>query len=190
MRNKDFVVLCIRLLSIYLGVIGLSSLPNISSIFIESFDSMPIYFAITPLIFIVCSLVLYFRAPNLSHFIVEFGNAEDENMLITTSEKTARIALLVLGIFIFVNALPQFIQLSIDVGLYYKKLGNIPKDIREVQNRWTYLIGPVVKIILSMVLIIGPDKIIGILSKYDETFKRLESSNNRIDSGPGKQRDF
>jgi hypothetical protein len=181
MKNKDFVVLCLRLLSIYLGVVGLSALPNICSFFIESFDSAPIYIAITPLIFIVCSLVLYFRAPNLSHFIVEFSNTEEENTMITTSEKTARIALLVLGIFIFVNALPQFIQMSIDVGLYYKKLGDIPKDIREVQNRWTYLIGPVIKIILSTVLIVGPDKVIGIVSKYDSTFKRLESSNKRID---------
>ena len=182
MKNKTFVILCLRLLSIYLGIIGLSSLPNISAIFIESFDSAPIYIAITPLILIACSLVLYFNAPRLSFFIVEFGNAEDENMLISPSEKTARIALLVLGIFIFVNALPQFIQLSIDVGLYYKDLTNIPKHIREVQHKWTYLIGPVIKIILSAVLIIGPDKVIGVLSKYDTTFKRIESSNKRIES--------
>jgi len=182
MKNKDFVILCLRLLSIYMGVISLSSLPHISSIFVESFDGAPIYIVFTPIIFIICSLVLFFYSPKISHFIIEFSNAEEENVYISPSEKTARIAFLVLGVFIFVNALPQFIQVSIDVGLYYKDLAKIPDDIRQVQNRWTYLIGPVIKIILSIVLIVGPDKVVGILSKYDSTFKRMESSNKRIDS--------
>ena len=181
MKNKDFVILCLRLLSIYLGVIGLSSLPHVSSIFIES-DYSPIYIAISPFIFIICSLVLYFKAPKISLFIIDFGNAQEDNIQISASEKTARIALLVVGVFIFVEALPQLIQLSIDVGLYYKDIEKIPKDLRTVQNRWTYLIGPVIKLIISAILIIGPDKAIGVLSKYDSTFKRIQTSNKRIDS--------
>jgi hypothetical protein len=181
MKNRDFVILCLRLLSIYLGAIGLSSLPHVSSIFVES-DHSPIYIAITPFILISCSLVLYFKAPRISLFIVDFGSAQEENIQISASEKTARIALLVLGVFIFVNSLPQLIQLSIDVGLYYKDIDKIPKDLRIVQNRWTYLIGPVIKLIFSGILIIGPDKVIGVLSKYDATFERIESSNKRIDS--------
>lgn len=80
MKNKDFVILCLRLLSIYLGIIGLSSLPQIVAIFSKSFDMSPVEIALTPLIFIVCSLVLYFNAPKISHFIVEFGNDEEGNM--------------------------------------------------------------------------------------------------------------
>lgn len=181
MKNRDFVILCLRLLSIYLGVVGLSSLPNVTSIFVQT-DHLPISIVLTPFLFLTCALVLFCFAPRMSSFIVQFSEAEDEGVQISPSEKTARIALLVLGIFIFVDALPQLIQLSIDVGLYYKDIDKIPKDVKTVQNRWTYLIGPIIKLIISAVLIIGPDKVIGFLSKYDTTFKRLESSEKRIES--------
>ena len=169
-------------MGIYFGVLGLTSLPNITSIFIES-SSSPKYFLISPLLLIVSGVVLVIFAPKLSHFVIEFS--EEENSLhITASEKTTRIAFLVLGVFIFAESLPQFIQISIDVGLYYSNIDEVPEHLRYVQQRWTYLIGPIVKLIISAVLIIGPDKIIGIIARYDQTFKRLESSNQRDGSDP------
>jgi hypothetical protein len=70
-------------------------------------------------------------------------------------------------------------QISIDVGLYYSNIDEVPINIRYVQPRWTYLIGPIVKLIISAVLIMGPDKIIGFIARYDQTFKRLEPSDQR-----------
>ena len=118
MRKNDFVILCLRLLGIYFGVIGLGSLPNVTSMFIEASNSR-LYIFISPFVFILCGFVLYFFATKISHFIIEFSEAEEDNFRITTSEKTTRIALLVLGVFILAQALPQFTQLSIDIGLYY-----------------------------------------------------------------------
>jgi hypothetical protein len=64
------------------------------------------------------------------------------------------------------------------VGLTLRpSLNEIPADVRYVQKRWIYLIGPIVKLIISTVLIIEPDKIIGFLARYDETFKRVKKSN-------------
>ena len=164
-------------MGIYFGVLGLSALPNMISIFIEA-SSSPKYFLISPLFLVLTGVVLVIFAPRLSHFMIEFS-AEDNNLHISVSEKTSRIALLVLGVFIFAQSLPQFIQVSIDVALYYSKLDDIPEHLRYVQQRWTYLIGPVVKLIISAVLIIGPDKVMGFLARYDETFKRIESSKER-----------
>ena len=163
-------------MGIYFGVLGLSSLPNMTSIFLES-SSSPKYFLISPLFLVLTGVVLVIFAPRLSNFIIEFGETEETGFHITASESTTRIALLVLGVYIFSQTLPQFIQISIDVGLYYSNLEEIPEHLRYVQKRWTYLIGPVVKLIISAVLIIGPDKIIGVIAPYDQTFKRIESSN-------------
>jgi hypothetical protein len=177
MKRNNFVVLCLRLMGIYFGVLGLSALPNMTSIFLES-SSSPKYFLISPLFLVLTGAVLVIFAPRLSHFMIEFSE-EDNNLHITASEKTTRIALLVLGVFIFAQSLPQFIQVSIDVALYYSKSDDIPEHLRYVQQRWTYLIGPIVKLIISAVLIIGPDKIIGLIARYDQTFKRIKSSNER-----------
>ena len=177
MKKNNFVILCLRLMGIYFGVSGLSSLPNMISIFYESSSSTN-YFFISPVLFIVSGIVLIIYAPKLSHFMIEFSEAEENSFHITASEKTTRIAFLVLGVFIFSQSLPQFIQLSIDVGLYYSNIDEVPKHLRYVQQRWTYLIGPVVKLIIAAVLILGPDKIIGFIARYDQTFKRIESSNN------------
>ena len=163
-------------MGIFFGVHGLSSFPNMISIFITS-SSTPNYFFISPILFIVSGVILFISAPKLSHFMIEFSETEENSLHITASEKTTRIALLVLGIFIFAQSLPQLIQLSIDVGLYYTNIDEIPEHLRHTQQRWTYLIGPIVKLIISAVLIIGPDKIIGLIARYDQTFKRLESSN-------------
>ncbi len=178
MKKDNFVILCLRLMGIYFGVLGLSSLPNMTSIFLESSVSQK-YFLISPLLLIVTGLVLVIFAPKLSQFIIEFSETEETSIHITASEKTTRIALLVLGVFIFAQSLPQLIQISIDVGIYYSNIDEVPKEVRYVQQRWTYLIGPIVKIIISAVLIIGPDKIIGFLARYDQTFKRIETSNQR-----------
>ena len=86
--------------------------------------------------------------------------------------------MLVLGIFIFAHSLPQLLQLSIDVWLYYASIDEVPKELRARQQRWTYLIGPSVKLIIAAVLIIGPDKVIGFLARHDQTFRRFKSTND------------
>jgi hypothetical protein len=116
MTKRDFVILCLRLLGIYFIVMGLGSLANMTSVFIES-SKADHYLFIGPLIYIVSGLVIYVYAPKLCHFVVEFSDAEPEDVEITTSEKTTRIALLILGIYIFAQTLPYLISLSIDVGL-------------------------------------------------------------------------
>jgi len=165
----------LRLLGIYFGVFGLSSLPNVISMFIGT-SSYSNYFYISPIILIVCGTILFVFAPNISQYIIEFSEAEETGFQITASEQTTRIALLILGIFIFVQSLPQLIQISFDVGLYYINLNESQGHLRTSQPQWTYLIGPLIKIVIGAILILGPDKIIGILSRYDETFKKIKSS--------------
>ncbi len=146
------------------------------SIFFDSSKS-PTYLYIGPIIFIISGVVLFGYAHKLSRFIIDFSEAEENSLHITASEKTTRIALLVLGIYIFSQAIPEFIQSTINIGLYYSNISEIPEDVRLVQKRWIYLIGPIVNLIISAVLIIGPDKIIGLLARYDDTFKRVKTSN-------------
>ena len=175
MKNKDFVILCLRLLGIYFVVIGLGSYARVVALLVES-ENVPISVYLAPNVYVICGCILFFAAPGLSSFIVSFSEADDEKISISPSEKTARIALLVLGIYILTYALPQFIRVAIDVGLYYKDLDKIAKELREVRAKWTYLIGPVIQLAIAAILIVGPDKIVGLLAKYDTTFKRIKSS--------------
>jgi hypothetical protein len=176
MGKSNLATLCLRLLGIYFGVFGLSSLPNVISMFFEA-SNFSAYFYISPIILIACGSILFIFASKISQYIVAFSEADEGGRPITVSEQTTRIALLILGIFIFAQALPQLIQVSFDVGLYYINFDEIPNHLRSSQPRWTYLIGPLMKFIIGVILILGPDKIVGILSRYDETFKRLRSSN-------------
>ena len=98
-------------------------------------------------------------------------------MHITATEKTTRIALLILGIFILSKSLPYFLEIAFNIAHYYQTIDKLPEYVRETQSRWTYLIGPFINLVISAVLIIGPDKVIGFLAKYDEQLKRLKSSN-------------
>ena len=176
MKKNNFVVLCLRLMGIYFGVLGLTSVPTIISMFTSS--DGPIYFLLGPALYILSGVILIFYAPKLSRFMIDFSEAEENGLHITASEKTTRIALLVLGIFVFANSLPQLLQLTVDVWLYYANIDEVPKELRATQQRWTYLIGPCVKLIIAAVLIIGPDKIIGFLARHDQTFKRFKSSDD------------
>ena len=187
MKKNGFVILCLRLMGIYFGVLGLTSLPTMTSMFFSSSDE-PIYFLLGPCLYIICGIVLIVYAPKFSRFMIDFSEAEENALHITASEKTTRIALLVLGIFIFAHSLPQFLQLSIDVWLYYASIDEVPKHLRSMQRRWTYLIGPVIKLIIAAVLIIGPDKIIGFMARYDQTFRRFKSSTE-ADNADKKETD-
>lgn len=126
-------------MGIYFGILGLSALPNMAFIFLES-SSSPKYFLISPLFLFISAIILVFFAPRLRLFIIGFSEMEETGFHITASEKTTRIALLVLGVFILAQSLPQFIQISIDVGLYYLNTDKVPEHLRYVQQRWTYLI--------------------------------------------------
>lgn len=178
MKTNNFVVICLRLLGIYFGVMGLSSLPSVISMFVEASTNMHTYFFISPIILIASGLVLYIYARKIGRHIMEFSEAEEDGLHITVSEQSTRIALLILGIFVFAQSLPQLIQISFDVGLYYKNIGDVPKVLRETDHRWTYLIGPVLKLVIAFILILGPDKIIAFLSNFDQTFRKIKTSHD------------
>lgn len=72
--------------------------------------------------------------------------------------------------------------MAVDVGLYYAKMDEIPGFLRGQLPRFILLIGPTVKLFIGVTLIIGPDKILGFITKHDETFKKIISSNNGIKS--------
>lgn len=177
MKKNSFVVICLRLLGIYFGVMGISALPGIIPMFFGASSSTPSYFFISPIILIVSGLVLVIYAHKIGRHIVAFSEAEEDGLHVPASGQSARIALFILGIFIFTQTLPQLVQICFDVGLYYKNIGDVPRTVRANAHRWTYLIGPMLKLVIAFVLILGPDKVIGFLSKYDETLKKMKSSD-------------
>ena len=180
MKKQEFIILCLRLLGIYLFVSGLGSLPGIISTLLE-YPNSRFHFFVGPSIYICTGVILVVYAGKLSNFIVDFSEAEDDEVKLVASENTARLAFIVLGIYIFSYVLPQLIQLSIEVGLYYVRIDEIPSHLRGTQHRWSILIAPSIELGIAIILIIGPDKVIKFISNYDETFKRLKASNKRME---------
>ena len=171
MEKKNFVIICLRLLGIYFFVLGLSALPGVVSMFLRVSRAGSYYF-MGSLIYLISGTLLFLFARRISCFIIEFSGADEGGIHISVSEQTARTAFIVLGIFIFAQALPQLIQLAMDVGFYYARIDEIPGHLRTQQQRWTILIGPAVKLVIGVVLIIGPDKIMSFIAKHDKSFKR------------------
>ncbi|MEA1876812.1 MAG: hypothetical protein U9N86_08095, partial [Bacteroidota bacterium] len=68
MKKKEFVILCLRLLGIFFGVMGLSYLPHLATLFKKS-HTADLAFYLSPLIYIICGSVLFIYAPKISHFI-------------------------------------------------------------------------------------------------------------------------
>ena len=184
MKKKEFVILCLRLLGIFIGVMGLSFIPHLaSSLFLEH-HSADLPFYLSPFIYLICGGVLLIFAPRISHFIIQFSEAEEDDIQITASENTTRIALLVLGVYLLAGSLPQLIQVSAHLFIFYNKYNEIEKHVRGPHDEWTLIIGPFLKLIISTILIIGPDKVTGILAKYDKTFKKIKTSNKSVEQVP------
>jgi hypothetical protein len=131
--------------------------------------------------YVFAGIVLFVFARRIAAFIIEFSAADDHNIQIVADEQTARVALMTLGIFIFAQALPQLMQLSLDVVWYYVEIDDIPKHLQEPQHRWRILIAPAIRLIIAIALVAGPDKIIALVARYDETINRLRSSHKKAD---------
>ncbi len=176
MSKKEFVVLCLRLLGIYIIVTGTSSLPNAFSVFFDGSFTHG-YLIISPFIYIIAGVVLYVYAPKLRFYVINFSEAEDDEFKISIHERTGRIACIILGIYIFAYAVPDIIQLSIEAGAFYQRINEISQAAKWYEHRWFYILPSVVELVIGAALIVGSDKIIAFISKFDDTFKRLNTSN-------------
>jgi hypothetical protein len=175
MNKKDFVIICFRLLGIYILITGISFLPSLLSFFIESSFSQG-YIIASPIIYIATGGALYFLAPRLCSLIIDFSEAEEEHIRISANEKVARIALLVLGVYIFTHALPQLIHLGIDAGISYQRMEGVSRTVQWYEPKWLYMIPPFVQLVIAGFLIVGSDKVIEFISQFDDTFKRIKES--------------
>ena len=129
MKKADFAILCLKLLGIYFLVWGLSSLFSVVSVILQSAEPQHYYPAGT-FLYVIAGLILLLAAKPISSFIIGFSEADENNVQIVATEQSARLAFIILGIYIFAYSLPHLIQISIDVGIYYAKIDEIPKSIK------------------------------------------------------------
>ena len=134
MKKKEFVILCLRLLGIFFFVMGLSHLPNLAKLF-KKLHTADVTYYFYPVIHIICGSVLFIYAPRISNLIIEFSEAEEDNIQISISEKTTRIAFLVLGVYIFAQTLPLLIQISVNVLIYYQDVFAGVSQINSAKNQ-------------------------------------------------------
>jgi hypothetical protein len=182
MSKKEFVMLCLRLLGIYFIITGTSSLPNALSVFFDGSLTHG-FLIVSPFIHIIAGIVLYFFAPKLRSYVINFSEAENDEFKTTIHEKTVRIACIILGLYIFAYAVPDIIQLSLEAAAFHQRMNDISQATKWYENRWFYILPAVAELVIGAVLIIGSDKVIEFISKFDDTFKKLSTSNNKANSG-------
>lgn len=137
---------------------GLQLLPNAIYNFIEV-SEYTLYVLLSPIILFISGVIILVSSPKLSFYIASFSEAEEGGMEITASEKTMRIVLIVMGIYFFAGALPQFAQKFTNMSLFYKEQQSLAM--------WVYLIDPILSLIVAAVLIIYPDKIAALTLRND-----------------------
>lgn len=181
MTKKEVVTLCLKMLGIYIFVTGTASLSDGISVLREPLSNL-IYVLLNPIIYMVIGFVLFLKAPNLCHYIIEFSDADKENLKISANEQTARIALLVLGFYVFTYSIPYFIDESLKTLIYYQRMKGISSAGRGRDLMWISIVPPIAEMLIGAVLIIGPDKVIRFIARFDDTFQR-QSTSNKANSG-------
>lgn len=180
MKENSLVILCLRLMGIYIGALGLNQVSGVLPMVLKSRSLISYSFSLGGVILVFSGVLLIIYAAKLSRFMTRSGELEESISHISASARTTRIALAILGVFIFAESLPQFVQKSIIVGLYYATVDEVPRYMRygPYAHTWTNLIVPIVRLIISAILIIGPDRVIGFIAQHDQTFRKLKSSDD------------
>jgi hypothetical protein len=176
MRKSEVVILCLRLIGIFYFIAGLTFFP----VLIEDLTTRRTSqwsFCIAPLFELLIGAVLYFKAQNFVNLLIDCSDENDIAKSINTSNKTARIALMVLGFYILANAIPHFFQILVNTIAYNLEISTIPEHLRQIQQHWRFIVEPTLKIIISLWLILGNKGFVKLLGKFDNTFNEMDKSN-------------
>ena len=124
-------MICLKIMGIYFLLMGLTNLPHLIKNLIEPKYSSWDFF-VSPLLFFICGIILFYKAPSFTRFII---TAENESEIeYSPSSNTIRISMKVLGFYILATAIPHFFQILVNAVAYYYEISTIPEHLRQKQH--------------------------------------------------------
>jgi hypothetical protein len=170
MKKNEFVILSLKLLGIYITVLGLASIGSAFGMRgLSHMDSWGLYIGI--IVYLVAGVILISKAGLISQYVLPIDNGIIDKFYI--SEPFQKAVLRIIGIYIVILAIPSLVQIAgqwIQYGLWGSK---IPEYMKETPNYIIPLISQLIRFLLGLFLALGPSSIIKILGRFDKTIEKM-----------------
>lgn len=172
MNKNEVVTIALKILGIYILVLGLASIPTSTRINgLNGFDNWSLYFG--TFIYLASGIVLIFKAESISKLI--FRPREGAVEKFNVSENFQKGALRVIGIYVAIFALPALIHVAGQIIQYELLSSDIPEHLQEKPNYIVPLISQLVRFLLGLFLALGPSSVIEALSRFDKTIEKMRT---------------
>ena len=172
MKKNEIVAIALKILGIYIFVIGLSSIATSTGMNgLSGFGNWSLYLG--TIIYLISGLILIFKGENISKRLFH----SDENIVekFEISENFQKGALRVIGIYVAIFALPALIHIAGQIIEYTILNSDIPNHLQQKPNYIVLLVSQSVRFLLGVYLAIGPNSIIKVLSRFDKSIEKMST---------------
>ena len=172
MRINEIVTIALKILGIYIFVLGLSSITSSAGINgLSGLSNWSLYLG--TIIYLISGLILIFKGENISKLLFRSNESIVERFEI--SENFQKGALRVIGIYVAIFALPALIHIAGQIIEYDILSSDIPEHLQKKPNYIVPLVSQSVRFLLGVFLALGPNSIIKALSRFDKTIEKMST---------------
>lgn len=172
MKKNDIVIIALKLLGIYLTVQGISSIGmSFGMNGLSGLDNWSLHFGV--MVFLLSGPLLIFKANAISVLILPPDEIELEKFELT--ENSQKAILRIMGIYVATFAIPSLVHITgqiIESGFWGK---NIPDYMKNSPSYIVPFISQLVRFLIGLFLALGPNSIIKVLSRFDETIEKMST---------------
>ncbi len=172
MNKNEIVAIALKLLGIYIFVLGLASIGTSTGINgFTDLSNWSLYFGI--IIYFASGVILIFKGDFISKLLFRPGEHVIERFEI--SETFQKCALRIIGIYVAISALPALVHIAGQI-IQYNFLGSdIPEYLQQKPNYVVPLISQAVRFLLGVFLALGPGSVIKVLSRFDSSIEKMNT---------------
>lgn len=172
MKKNEIVTIVLKILGIYIFVLGLSSIATSTGMNgLSGFSNWSLYFG--TIIYFISGLILIFKGEIISKLLFR----SDENVVekFEISENFQKGALRVIGIYVAIFALPALIHIAGQIIEYDILSSDIPEHLQQKPSYIVPLVSQSVRFLLGVCLALGPNSIIKVLGRFDKTIEKMST---------------
>ena len=172
MKKYEIVILSLKLLGIYITVLGLSSIG--ASLRMNEFRGIADWSMYFGFIIYLCSgLILIFKAEKLSEYMLPHDDSIIEKFEI--SESFQKAALRVIGLYVAIFAFPPLFHIAAKIVQYKFWGSELPEYLKDGPLYIVPFLSELVRFLLGLFLALGPGSIIKILGRFDKTIEKMNT---------------
>jgi hypothetical protein len=170
MNKTEVVIIALKLLGIYILVLGLASIATSTGINgLSGFSNWSLYFG--TFIYLASGFMLIYKGESISKLI--FRPSEDIVERLEISQNFQKGALRIIGIYVAIFALPALIHIAGQIIEYEVMSSDLPRYLQQKPNYIVPLVSQAVRFLLGTFLALGPNSVIKALSKFDTTIEKM-----------------